>query len=338
MKTIFYILSVLSLNIICATADTNEQLPAATNQKIERVFGSSPPMNYLIYALNPNKMIGLNFNARNPFNKANDFLLDEKFLSLPVIGSFHGGGVGINLETLLERDPQLILIWEDDMMVQTIKERVAKTHLPTLVVPFRNTIDMANSIRKVGDAIGEKERGELLASYIEKSIGEVKSKIQDTTPTKYYYAEGIDGLSTECDTSFHVEAINFAGGENVHKCKQTRLLGLEKISFETLMVYDPDIIFVQTKIAYDEIHIDSMWQNLKAVKNNKVYLVPAQPFNWIDRPPSFMKAMGIQWLASKLHPDVYDIDMRQHAKEFYKLFFNVELDDKQIDTILGEKQ
>ncbi len=337
MKNLFIIL-MLFLNIAGINAKESKQLEPLQNKNIERVFGSSPPINYLIYALNPNKMIGLNFSARNPFNKADDFLLDEKFLSLPVIGSFHGGGVGINLESLLEYDPQLILIWEDDMMVQTIKEKVAKTHIPTLVVPFRNTIDMASSIRKVGDAIGEKERGELLASYIEKSIDELKSKIRDVAPTKYYYAEGIDGLSTECDASFHVEAINFAGGENVHKCKQTGLLGLEKISLETLMLYDPDVIFVQTKIAYDEIHIDTMWQNLKAVKNNKVYLVPAQPFNWIDRPPSFMKAIGIQWLASKLHPDAYDIDIRTHTKEFYKLFFNVELDNEQIDTILGEKQ
>ena len=193
MKIVFYILSVLSLNMICATADTSEQLPTATNQKIERVFGSSPPMNYLIYALNPNKMIGLNFNARNPFNKANDFLLDKKFLSLPVIGSFHGGGVGINLETLLERDPQLILIWEDDMMVQTIKERVAKTHIPTLVVPFRNTVIQSiwqTLSERLAMPSGKKSEGNSWQAIIEKSIDELKSKIKDVTPYKILLCRG----------------------------------------------------------------------------------------------------------------------------------------------------
>ncbi|MBN2895510.1 MAG: hypothetical protein JXK05_06435 [Campylobacterales bacterium] len=37
-----------------------------------RVFGSSPPMNYLLYALNPRKMIGLNFSAKNANNNANE--------------------------------------------------------------------------------------------------------------------------------------------------------------------------------------------------------------------------------------------------------------------------
>lgn len=41
--------------------------------------------------------------------------------------------------------------------------------------------------------------------------------------------------STECDKSFHVEAMNFAGGENVHKCQQAGYWGW-KISFETLLL------------------------------------------------------------------------------------------------------
>ena len=79
--------------------DTDNK-PVLVPDKVERVFGSSPPMNYLIYAIDSNKMIGLNFDASNGNNHATKEFLTSKFLSLPVIGSFHGGGQNINLETL----------------------------------------------------------------------------------------------------------------------------------------------------------------------------------------------------------------------------------------------
>ena len=96
------------------------------NSTAMRVFGSSPPMNYLLYALNPGKMVGLNFKAKNPFNGADARFLDERFLALPVLGSFHGSGQSINLESLVAARPDLVLIWEDDMLVQTVSGQIAK--------------------------------------------------------------------------------------------------------------------------------------------------------------------------------------------------------------------
>ncbi|MDD3817113.1 MAG: ABC transporter substrate-binding protein [Thiovulaceae bacterium] len=306
------------------------------NEKVEKVFGSSPPMNYLLYALNPEKMIGLNFNAKNPNNYADATLLDKKFLTLPVIGSFHGGGVGINLENILKHKPDLILLWEDDLLVSRVQSEIAKTKIPTLTLPFRKITDMPSSIKKAGEAIGEQERGQKLGDYAQKIIEEVANVTQKAPKkVRYYYAEGIDGLSTECSDSFHVEAHNFAGGENAHKCTQSGVLGLEKITFETLLGYDPDVIVVQNALVYNEIVDSPLWKHLRALKTDRVYLVPNNPFNWIDRPPSFMRVLGIQWLAHIFYPDAYAIDIKERTKEFYELFLNVKLTENQLNSLLG---
>lgn len=302
----------------------------------QRVFGSSPPMNYLLYALNPQKMIGLNFKAKNPNNNATDAYLDPYFLSLPVIGSFHGGGNNINLETLIAYRPDLILLWEDDMLVKTVSEQIAKTHIPTVTVPFREIETMPESIETVARAIGEAERGKVLADYAKKIIAEVNTSVSKVPPARYYYAEGLDGLSTECDSSFHVVALNFAGGENVHKCRQSNLLGLEKISFETLLAYDPDVIVVQHAVVFNELVEDPLWKSLRAVKAGHIYLVPVTPFNWIDRPPSFMRILGIQWLASRFHPEAYPVDLESRVREFYELFLHVKPSEPEIKTLLGD--
>jgi len=301
----------------------------------DRVFGSSPPMNYLLYTLNPEKMIGLNFKAKNPNNSADELFLNKKFLSLPVIGSFHGGGQNINLETLMAYKPQLVLVWQDDMLVQTVAHEIEKTKIPTFMVPFREINDMPRAFRLAGNAIGEGKRGEELALYAQKIISEVHKGVSKEKSIRYYYAEGLDGLSTECDKSFHVEAMNFAGGENVHKCQQSGILGLEKISFETLLTYNPDVIVVQNKSVYFDLINDPMWKNLRALKAGRIHLVPVQPFNWIDRPPSFMRVIGIQWLASVFHPKTYNVNLNQRVKEFYELFLHVKLNDQQTKNILG---
>ncbi len=337
------LLRILIMPLMCLTLDAKTIADAEGRNiivpdNVTRVFGSSPPMNYLLYALNPDKMTGLNFEARNAQNGADGKFLNKKFLSLPVIGSFHGGGKGINLETLMKNKPELILIWQDDMMVQSIKKEIGKTNIPTLMVPFREITDMPTAFRLAGNAIGESKRGEVLAKYSQNIINEVKANVSKTKPTSYYYAEGLDGLSTECDKSFHVEAINFAGGTNVHKCQQSNLVGLEKISFETLLTYNPDVIIVQTGVVYNDIKDDPMWKNLKAVKNNRVYLVPVQPFNWIDRPPSFMRVLGLQWLTKTLHPQTYKTtDLNKRTKEFYDIFLHVKLSDVQTKNLIGVK-
>jgi len=304
----------------------------------DRIFGSSPPMNYLIYALNPDKMIGLNFKAKNSNNSADEQFLSEKFLSLPVIGSFHGGGQNINLETLMAYKPQLVLVWQDDMLVQTIAHEIEKTHIPTFMIPFREVEDMPKAFYLAGDAIGESKRGKELGLYSQKIINEVRTSVSKVKPIHYYYAEGTDGLSTECDKSFHVEALNFAGGENVHKCQQSGILGLDKISFETLLTYNPDVIIVQNKSVYFDLKNDPMWKNLRAVKSGRIYLVPIQPFNWIDRPASFMRVIGIQWLAHLFHPKEYKVDLTKRTKEFYDLFLHVKLSDEQVKNLLGAQK
>lgn len=307
------------------------------NTSVKRVFGSSPPMNYLLYALNPEKMIGLNFQAKNPFNGASPRFVQKRFLSLPVIGSFHGSGQSINLESLVAARPDLVLLWEDDMLVKTVSEQIAKLGVPTLTVPFREIESMPSAMERVGEAIGEAERGRELADYTRGILREINTSLEGVRPTRYYYAEGLDGLSTECDASFHVVAMNFAGGENVHKCRQSNLRGLEKINFETLLSYDPDVIIVQHPMVYSDLVEDPLWQKLRAVKGGRIYLVPTTPFNWVDRPPSFMRVIGIQWLATLLHPKEYLVDLRARVTEFYNLFLGVDLSDPDINTLLGDR-
>ena len=73
---------------------------------------------------------------------------------------------------------------------------------------------------------------------------------------------------------------------------------------------------------------------MKAVKDKKVYLIPHAPFNWFDRPPSFMRILGLKWLTNILYPKEYKIDIVKEAKDFYRLFLGVELSTNEMKQVI----
>jgi iron complex transport system substrate-binding protein len=102
------------------------------------------------------------------------------------------------------------------------------------------------------------------------------------------------------------------------------------------MLYDPDVILVMENLFYDRVFSDPLWRRLRAVRNKKVYLIPGQPFNWFDRPPSFMRLLGVKWLANLLYPKHYSINMVKETKMFFKLFLGVELKQQEARNILQQ--
>ncbi len=304
----------------------------------QRVFGSSPPMTYLIYTLAPQKLAGLNFAPSNINNLASPTLLDASFLDLPIIGSFHGGGSSINIETLLSHKVDLILFWEDDFLASKVSTELAKTGIKRVDLKFRRIADMPASILKAGKAMGEVSRAKELSTHAQKLIDELTLITKDAPKVRYYYAEGVDGLQTECSDSFHTEAMSIAGGENVHKCTQSNVLGLEKITFETLLSYNPEVIIAQNAQTLKAIKEDPLFLHLDALKQNRVFVAPNDPFNWLDRPPSFMRLLGMHFIAKEFYPELYSYDLVAKTVEFYKLFLRVDLSKSEAKQILGEKQ
>ncbi len=208
---------------------------------------------------------------------------------------------------------------------------------PYIYVVDEDITDYVKIFRFLGKALNREERGNKLADYSEKIFQKTIKTVEKTAKNKrprVYYAEGVDGLSTECDDSIHVQLLKLAGDVNVHRCKTTSHKGFEKVSMERILKYDPQVIIVQEQMFYDKIYKSPIWSKIDAVKNKKVYLIPKAPFNWFDRPPSFMRIMSLNWLMNILYPDDYKIDLKSETKEFYKLFMGVDLSQKQLEHIL----
>ena len=296
-------------------------------ETIRKVYGTSPPATYMVYAMAPSMVAGLNF----PFNPSEKQYLDPRMEKLPVLGGWFGQGRTANLETLLQVHPDIVLIWmwQQSAINEKIEQTLKPLDIPVVYIVMDSLADYPAAFRFLGALFNLPTRAEALSSYAEQTIEEI-SRVRAAIPApervSVYYAEGADGLSTECHNSVHAQLISLSGGKNVHQCEDRSSYGMQKISMEQVLQYDPQVIVYHETLFSNRLTVGPVWKNIRAVRDGRVYRIPRTPFNWFDRPPSFMRLLGIKWLTHRLYPRHYPLDMAAETRRFYKLYLNVNLD------------
>jgi iron complex transport system substrate-binding protein len=72
------------------------------------------------------------------------------------------------------------------------------------------------------------------------------------------------------------------------------------------------------------------------MRAGRVYLAPSLPFGWFDRPPSVNRLIGVKWLMHVLYPQAVRSELANEVREFYRLFYHVELEATQLDALLRD--
>ena len=304
-------------------------------ENIDSVFSTVSVGTIVLYTLDPDKMVGWNYNLRDGEKR----YIDEKYHDLPNLGG--AGKEAVNLEELLKVNPDILFTMGkiDEATIAEVEDLEEKTGKPVLIIDDDiNKIDEAYEL--LGKVLGKEEKAEELAKYSRDVLNDIeknKDAIREDMRVNIYYAEGPDGLQSEPAGSWHGEVIDMVGGRNVVQLDEKGLVGKTEVSIEQVLSWNPDII-----ISWDDerggyfsgILEDPIWEDIKAVKEGEVYEIPNKPFNWFDRPPSVNRILGLKWLGNLLYPDVYEYNMREEVKEFYNKFYHYDLTEDEIDELL----
>jgi iron complex transport system substrate-binding protein len=335
------ILVLLALCIVFAGSAGAREIVDMTGRKVtvpdsmKKVYAPSPYGSYIMYSIDPTMLSGLIF----PLKEEDKPFLRPSIWNLPVIGSLFGQGQTANIEILLKAKLDLIIMWSASKSALNAKaeETLKKLNAPFAYAVTESMADYPAAYLFLGKLLGREERTERLAAYCQKTLTDVRAvvnRVPKEQRPRVYYAEGVDGLSTECNDSIHVELLSIAGDRNVHRCRTSSHKGMEKISLEQVMLYQPDVIIAQERVFYDKVFKDPAWQQVKAVRLGRVHLIPRSPFNWFDRPPSFMRFLGLKWLMNCLYPQEYKIDLVKETRDFYRLFLGAEVSEQQARKVI----
>ncbi len=305
---------------------------------INKVFTTSPVGTIALYSIDPTKVAGLN----KEISPAEAKYLDPEFQKLPILGTYKDAQSG-NEEEILAAKPDVIISMGnvDEKWVSAADESQERLGIPFLMVD--SSLDNLDETYKfLGDLLGEEERAKELADYCKETIDnskELASKIADADKVSVYYGDGEEGLVTNVAGSLHAEAIDLVGAKNAAEIKVEQSSGGEDVSMEQVLAWNPAKIIATkgrggSNGAYEVIKSDAKWSTIDAVKNGEVYAIPDAPFNWFDRPPSVNRIIGVRWLGNILYPEVFDIDIKQETKDFYKMFYHKDLTDDDVTEIL----
>lgn len=304
--------------------------------KTEAVFSASPPMMALLYVLAPEKMIGVNYR----FLEIEKRYMLPHMRALPVLGSFYSAGNQANLEKVIALKPDIVFMWD---IVQKngryFEETLEKFGIPVVYIGQNSVEETLEALRVMGLFLKEEARAKVLIAYANEMLGRVSKSVEalgETPRKRVYFAQGEDGLTTECEGNLQSQIIPLAGGVNVHQCGQVLAGGTQKnkITLETLYMYDPDVIFVSNRDFFNTLGASSPWRNLRAFRENTIYFSPVSPFNWLSRPPSLMRFLGVMWMHHLLYPTHFPVDMTREIQQFYELFLHVNLSENDVKTLL----
>ena len=302
--------------------------------EIGSVSSTGPAAAIYLYTLVPDKLLGWNY-ALNDIEKS---IILEQYHDLPNFGQ----GDAVNYEAVIAAGPTIALNVTsiNDGSIDASDALAEQLGVPVVMVSS-DLLDAPAVYRFMGELFGVEEQAEALAAYAEETFNAISSlDIPNEEKVRIYYGNGEDSLETAPAGSSHGQIIDLVNAVNVADLE----LGdgsRVQISAEQLLAWDPDVIIVNGEpkadmtgsAAAEAILADPLFATLKAVQNGAVYGTPNAPFSWVDRPPGPNRIVGMRWLSGLIYPEYLDYDVDEAVREFFQLFYHVELTDEQLTQL-----
>ncbi|MBT2644353.1 ABC transporter substrate-binding protein [Bacillus sp. ISL-41] len=261
--------------------------------KPERIISLIPSNTEIVYALeNGEAIVGVTDFDNYP----EDAMSKEKI-----------GGMEFNIEKMISLKPDLVLA--PGSTADTVKEGLQQLKDAGIAVVVVNDAqsfeEVYQSIEMIGKAIGETEKADELVENMKSSFAELKKKAETIKPeeqkTVFVEVSPAPEIYTAGKNTFINEMLELIGAKNAAGDME----GWPKVDPEAIVERNPDVV-VTTYGYYTEKPVDQVlarqgWNNVKAVKEQKVYDVHS---DLVTRSGPRL-AEGAEELAKAIYPDIF---------------------------------
>ena len=247
-------------------------------------------------------------------------------------------GKNPNAEELIAAEVDLVILKD-----ASYAEELRKSGIPAVCFKYNNKDELYAAVDMLGEIFGDEAKAYAakweakLDSTVETISKELESLPDDEKCNVYYVdATGAEASNenlflTAGGGSFVEYWINASGANLV----TSPYKDLEQIDQEEGLSLNPDTIFICGWLEYEAKDImmsDPLWQDVPAVKNDRVFLMPTSCASY-DRFSVEMPLM-LSYTANKLYPDYHEFGGIDELREFYKEYYEREFSDEQLGNML----
>lgn len=252
----------------------------------------------------------------------------------------------LNVEELMNVDPQVYFeIANDTKSIEKLDEAgISTVALQTVEVADANPVETFNSWLKVtaeikgGDALDRADKYVDNVTNVQKEIDtKLKNVEKEDKPRVLVLHQHSDKSIVVAGQNLWGEYwVNQTGGYDI--VSGDGVQGQKEVNMEQIYKWNPDIIYITnfTETQPEDLFNNKIsgqdWSDVKAVQDKKVYKIPLGIYRWF--PPSGDAPLMLKWMANHNQPELFDYDMNDEIKTYYKDFYNFDVTDDEVETIL----
>jgi iron complex transport system substrate-binding protein len=226
-----------------------------------------------------------------------------------------GNQSAANIETLLAARPDIVLTEEGPAL-----EQMKAVGLPAYAFSAEQPGQLYDAIKRMGALTGHVAEATASLNLLTTKMKEVTDAVGVVESAKRLkvYVAGTSIFRTFGGDFFQTFMVRNAGGVSV---SEQLTGGKVDVSPEQVLVWNPDVIVLTsyTKDTVSDVLANPKLQNVAAVRDHRVYVMPKYVVSWdMPVPESFL---GTMWLAQKLYPQRVQFDMSAEIAQFYQQFY-----------------
>lgn len=183
----------------------------------------------------------------------------------------------VKREAILALKPDLI--FTSALEQEALAGELRKLELRVESIYPKTISDLPVAVLRIGDLIGRQGAAKALADSITRAILDLRTQTLARKP-KVYLEIYRDPLMSVADASFVGEVIETAGGDNIFPILER---DYARIEAEDVVQAAPDIMICFSQDTLDNIKARKGWQDIPAIRNQRVYFEADIDPDWILR-------------------------------------------------------
>lgn len=291
---------------------------------IERIVSLGPDSTRILVALgDKEKIVGV-----DPSSKLCPVLKNiyPEVASVPDMGNPFQGTLSI--EKIAGADPDVVFIRGNHRdIADKIQNEVG---IPTVCIYdiVRDYDDFLLTIDVIGKTVGKEQQAKELEDYIDSKFKEIIAVTSDIPDAERPVVLIVNRPHTDDPltvmAAIHPPTLDYAGGTNAAAGVAASPGGCpwSSVSLEHVVQWNPDYILIHGmgQLSPEELMAKPDWQELKAIKEKKVYKVF---IGYVGYDPALLVVQTLH-KAKILHPDKFDFDFEQDSNDVFKVIYGVD--------------